>query len=128
MKVLDTTFLIDFLSGEKSTLKIAESAEELLTTQISMYELIRGILLADNPEKNLLKAKEVLENFKVLALDDYGIIKSAEIFADLAKKGERISDADCMIAGISLSNGQNRIVTRNESHFKRIKGIIVEKY
>ena len=128
MKVLDTTFLIDILNGEERTLKIAKSSEELLTTQVNMYEIIRGIFLTDNPEKGLLSAKDMLENLKILPLDDSGIIKSAEIFAELAKSGKMISDTDCLIAGIALSNGINRIVTKNEAHFKRIKGIIVENY
>ena len=123
MKVLDTTFLIDLLSGNERTLEIAESNEQLLTTQINMYEVIRGIFLGDNPSSDLVKAKEMFENIRILKLDDYGIIKSAEIFAGLTKKGEMIADNDCMTAGIALSKGVNKIVTKNADHFKRIKGI-----
>lgn len=128
MKVLDTTFLIDFLGGDKATVKIAESKELLLTTQVNMYEIIRGVFLGDNPSSDLLRAKEVFENIRVLQLDDNGIIKSAEIFADLVKKGKMISDFDCITAGIALSKGATTIVTKNIDHFKRIKGLIVESY
>jgi len=128
MKVLDTTFLIDFLNGNVRTLKIAESNEQLFTTQINMYEVIRGIFLGKNPLPDLEKAKEMFENIRILSLDDYSIIKSAEIFADLTKKGEMIADNDCLTAGIALSKGINKIVTKNTEHFKRIKDIKVVTY
>ena len=74
MKVLDTTFLIDFLSGNERTLEIAESNEQLLTTQINMYEVIRGIFLGDNPSSDLVKAKEMFENIRILKLKNGQII------------------------------------------------------
>lgn len=70
----------------------------------------------------------MFENIRVLSLDDNSIIKSAEISAELIKKGTIISDRDCLTAGIALSKGINTIVTRNIGHFKRIKGIKVETY
>ena len=70
----------------------------------------------------------MFENITVLHLDDNSIIKSAEICAELIKKGEIIEDCDCLTAGIALSSGIKTIVTRNEKHFKRIKGIYVETY
>ena len=128
MKVLDTTFLIDLLNGEKDTLKIAKGSEQVLTTQINMYEVIRGIFLRNNPASELLKATEMFENIRVLQLDNSATIKAAEIFADLTKKGKMIADNDCITAGIALSNGVNKIITKNIEHFKRIKGIKVEIY
>jgi tRNA(fMet)-specific endonuclease VapC len=128
MKVLDTTFLIDYLDGDKQTPKVVSGNEEFLTTQLNMYELIRGIFLTDNPQSNLLKAKKVFETLRILTLDDNGIIESARIFADLSKTGKMIPDSDCLTAGIALSNGINKIVTRNKDHFARINGIVVETY
>lgn len=128
MKVLDTTFLIDLLKGDKRTLKLAEGSEQLLTTQINMYEVIRGLFLEDYSESKIINSIEIFENIRVLQLDDNGIIKAAEIFANLTKKGNMIADNDCITAGIALSKGINKIVTRNVNHFKRIKGIKVETY
>ncbi|MBD3248694.1 PIN domain-containing protein [Candidatus Woesearchaeota archaeon] len=127
MKVLDTTFLIDFLKGKKETLKIIKSKEDLLTTQINMYEVIRGAFLRDNPSE-LLKAEQLFENIKVLQIDDDAVIRSADIFSDLVKNGKMVPDSDCMTAGTALSKGVNKIVTRNKEHFKRMKGIKVETY
>ncbi|MBI2137012.1 type II toxin-antitoxin system VapC family toxin [Candidatus Woesearchaeota archaeon] len=128
MKVLDSTFLIDLLNGRKETLDILNSNEQLLTTQANMFEVIRGIFLKGQSYDKFLEAKEAFESIRVLPLDDNGIIRAAEISADLIKKGSRISDIDCITAGIALSKCLNTVVTRNSKDFEKIKEIKVETY
>lgn len=128
MKVLDSTFLIDVLRGRPETKKIFESNVPLLTTQINMYEVITGLFFKNSSSSKLLQVQELFQDIRVLLLDDTGIIKSAEICADLMKRGEIIEDCDCLTAGIALSKGVTTIVTKNVDHFKRIKGIKVETY
>ena len=128
MKVLDTTFLIDLLRGKEKTIKILRSKEPLLTTQVNMYEVIRGLFLRDISASRMLDINELFDNIKVLPLDDNAIIRSAEISADLIKKGQTISDCDCLTAGIALSKGINSIITNNTKHFGRINQLVVESY
>ena len=128
MKVLDTTFLVDLIRGKKETLSVIETKEDLLTTQVNMYELIIGLFLKNISSSKIMKVVDMFGEIKLLSLDDNSIIKSAEISSELTKKGEFVCDCDCMTAGIALSRGINKIVTRNTEHFKRIKGIKVETY
>lgn len=128
MKVLDNTFLIDLLRGKEETISIINSKEDLLTTQINMYEVIRGLFLKKISSSKLIAVFELFENIKVLPLDDNGVIKSAEISANLIKDGKMIADCDCLTAGILLSRRISTIITKNVKHFKRIKGIRVESY
>lgn len=128
MKVLDTTFLIDLSRGNKDALKLIESKSPLLTTQINMYELIRGLFLRGMSLPKLREVMEVFEDLRVLSLDNNSIIKSAEISAELIKSGKEISDCDCLTAGIALSKGVDIVVTRNQEHFKRIRGMRVQIY
>lgn len=128
MKLLDTTFLIDLLRGDKNTLKITKQKELFLTTQINMYEVIRGMHLKNMSPLKIHKAIELFENIRVLPLDDNAILKSSEISARLIKKGETISDCDCLITGIALSKGIKKIITRNVKHFKKIDELKVENY
>lgn len=128
MKVLDTTFLIDLLRGKMETLKIASSKEPLLTTQINMYEVIRGLFLKKITSQKFLDVIEVFENIKVLSLDDNAVMKSAEISSGLIKKGMYVSDCDCLTAGIALSKSVHTIVTKNAKHFERMEGVKVETY
>jgi len=128
MKVLDTTFLIDLMRGKEETKDIMQGNEPLLTTQINMYEVIVGMFMRRISSSQYLQINELFENIRLLSLDDKSIIRSAEICSELLKKGQAIEDADCLTAGIALSNGVATIVTKNVEHFKRIKGIKVESY
>lgn len=128
MKVLDTTFLIDVLRGRPETRAFLESDEPFLTTQINMYEIIKGLFYEGASPEKFLKVQDLFKNIRVLQLDDQAIITAASICADLFKKGEPIEDCDCLIAGIALSNNISHILTRNDKHFKKIKRLKVETY
>ena len=128
LKLLDTTFLIDLLRGKQEAIKIARSKELFLTTQINIYEVMKGMFLRNVSSRKFLDIQELFENIRVLPLDDAGLIKSAEISSFLTKKGLFVADSDCLIAGITLSKGVSTIVTKNIDHFSRMKGIEVEQY
>jgi predicted nucleic acid-binding protein len=128
MKLLDSTFLIDLLRGRKETLKIINSKEMLLTTQINIYEVVKGLFLKNIPSSKFAKIMEMFENIRVLPFDDNAVIQSAEIYTRLVKKGLEVHNFDCMIAGAALSRGVNTIITKNTRHFERINGMKVEKY
>ncbi len=128
MKLLDTTFLIDLLRGKKETSALIHGDEPLLTTQINMYEVIRGFFMNKTVPSKIPRVLELFENIRVLPLDDNSIIKSAEISSDLISFGQEVHDTDCLIAGIAVSNGISRIVTKNSKHFERIHGLTIEGY
>lgn len=128
MILLDTTFLIDLLSGKPETKKILNKKEEFATTQINMFELIRGFYLRNAKPQETSIAIKMFNNITMLPLNDLGILRSAEISADLLNKGSEISSCDCLIAGIALSYNVKEVVTRNVKHFHRIEGIKVIKY
>ena len=129
MKLLDTTFLVDLMRGKPEIKTYLQSSPQVfLTTQINIYEVMIGMFVKNISSSKFLEVQELFENIRVLPLDDNGTIKSAEICADLIKKGQIIEDGDCLTAGIALSRGINTVVTRKVDHFKRIKGITVETY
>ena len=45
MKLLDSTVLIDILKGKERAKKIIEDGSPKYTTQINVYEIIRGLIL-----------------------------------------------------------------------------------
>ena len=128
MKVIDSTFITDLINSVEQTQKVISQKDILLTTQINMYEVMRGIFYRGHSCNKIFAVQELFENMRVLPMNEDSIIKSAEIFAALRKKGQIISDCDCLTAGIALSHGIKTIITRNIKDFKRIKGINVESY
>ncbi len=127
MKLVDSTFLIDLFKAKPSTLSRKKEEDILITSQINMYELLVGVFHERNPD-NILKAREFFENMRVLPVTEAGILKSAQIAAELMRGGLIVDDADCLTAGIALSHGITTIITRNVKHFNRIQGLIVETY
>ena len=133
MKCIDTTFIIDLLHGNRNALKKAIELEEednVLTTEICVFEIYYGIFRKKgiNINNHIKKVNKLLDKLEVLPLDRKSSIKAAEIAGELAKNGLEIGSHDCMIAGITLANGCNTIVTENIEHFERIKDITVETY
>jgi len=130
MICLESSFLIDVLKGKKEALeKLKEiREEETFTTSICEFEVMVGAYIKDYSEKNLRKAVSLLNSIPVYNFDSNSALKASQIFADLIKKGNEIENADCMIAGVSLSNDCNIIITKDVEHFKRIKELKVIDY
>ncbi len=68
---------------------------------------------------------EFLSSLQAFPLDIPAAEKAAQIYDMLEAKGERIDDNDCLIAGIMVTNGIKRILTRNTGHFNRIEDVEV---
>ena len=127
--ILDTDALIALLKGEPDADEAIRSLEEkddqVATTIISAYELLRGAHISSNPEKNLAEVHELLSNIEVLDLTLQACEEASKIYRDLRKKGCLIGEDDVLIAGIAQARAK-AIVTR-DAHFKLIRGIdIVE--
>ena len=60
-------------------------------------------------------------------LDQPGLDKAVEIYADLRQRGMLIEDADILMAAIALVNDLT-LVTNNTSHFSRIPGLQLEDW
>ncbi len=108
--------------------KVIEKVDEYLREYdsinlsiITYYEILNGLLYND-AKKQLKKFTDFTDLNKVLHLTMRAARLSAEIYADLRKKGESIGHTDSLIAGIALANDL-QIVTNNTEHFKRVKGL-----
>jgi tRNA(fMet)-specific endonuclease VapC len=63
----------------------------------------------------------------VLLLTDGIVVRAAEVYADLYRRGALIGDADILIAPSALEHGLV-VITNNEDHFRRIPGLMVENW
>ncbi len=128
--ILDTSFIIDLLKNKSAALSKAQALEKtstpLRTTTISVFELWQGLEDMQNKEKKD-RIERFLSSIGLLSFDLASAKIAGTIFSGLERKGETIEAEDCMIAGITLVHG-DAILTRNNKHFERIKGIKVETY
>lgn len=106
--------------------EIIFQGKEVFINGISYYEIKRG-LLASNATRQLNIFDEICKRFRILLLDKQRVFdRASEIYADLKQRGELISDADILIAAMTLT--ENLILVSADTHFLRISGVTVEKW
>lgn len=128
MKCLDTDLLIAILRGkEEAHNKVTEIDQEAkgATTAINAFEIFFGAYRSTRKIENAKEASKLLDKLEVIPLDLASSRRAGEISAKLTTKGETIDYRDAIIAGIAIENDLV-LVTRNESHFNRIKELKME--
>ena len=127
---IDTSALIDLFKGDERIYKLLLKIDEkIVSTQINYLEIVIGI---DVENKGFSDEKVFFDNlFDDIKLFDLNISSSkfaSKIYWDLKRKGKMIGQLDCAVASIFLSNGVNKIITRNKKHFENISGVKIISY
>ena len=132
MKIVDTTFLIALLRNDQSTINKARELDQqggAATTVVNVYETMYGVYRSlSTQEKRLASLQQLLTNLDILNLDYEATSRAAQISGTLARGGRGIDPFDALIAGITLTNGAEAIITRNIKHFTRIPELVVEEH
>jgi len=111
MTFLDTSIIIDFLAGDQriiATLKEILNKEEVKTTTITEYELLR--------HKTKIKkqaAERFLSGVIVCSFDRDAAKKAAVLFQELQDTGRMVNENDLLIAGIALAHDEV-LLTRDQ--------------
>jgi tRNA(fMet)-specific endonuclease VapC len=131
MVCLDTTFVIDFLRGAKDIQAIKENLdktnESITITAPTVIEITRGLYLNNVRPDERQKVEDMFSSLIILDLDNKSAMLAGKIEAELIRAGKQIDLEDIMIASIAITNNQ-KLITRNTRHFKRIKGLQIESY
>jgi predicted nucleic acid-binding protein len=114
MIVFDTSAVIDFLRGGTKTKSLVESIEKtgntVAVTSVSLFELLSPI-----HHRRLWKEEKAVRAFVrqtvLLDLDANAATEASKIMGALLRLGKPINALDTLIAGISVSNGAEKIVT-----------------
>lgn len=126
---LDTDIVIEVFRGNQ---RVVDRMERLGPgTQISIpgltiYELYKGVAVMQDEDREK-EVEEFISRAEILELDLKAERKAGEIYADLRRKGELISDADILIAAITVTT-DSILVTNNTGHFRRIEGLKFENW
>lgn len=122
--LLETSFIISFLRGQKETVELLGKLEdELSSSFVCLAELYEGIFKTKEKEK---AEKTILGFFsglsEVYGLDEEITKEFGRVRNQLRIKGEMIEDLDILIAATCLAH-RLTLVTLNLKHFKRIKNL-----
>ena len=128
MKILDTDVCIEILRGNRRIIaKRQESLDEVTTSWITAAELSYGAAKSRAPEKNQNLVIEFLATLSVVGVN----LPAAELFgrhkAALERQGNRLADADLLIAATALAQGAT-LITGNVQHYERIPGLLIEDW
>lgn len=106
MACVDSNIIIDFLRNKEPGIniikKLSQKDQELVTTSINSFEILKGI--KDVSREKQERIKSLLSKFKILNFDSESSEKAAEIFESLKKEGQSLDLADIRIASIAIKN------------------------
>ena len=96
-------------------------------SSVTAMELVFGAEKSSNVERNLTVIEGFMARLDVLEYDKAAAIQTAQIKAELAKKGTPIGAYDVMLAGHARSQGLI-MVTNNLREFARVSGLRSESW
>lgn len=127
--ILDTDICIYWLNGDRGIEEkiLSVSLKNIAITVITECELYYGAHKSSRVEQNL-KTLEALRN-RVGTIHTSRDIAPiyGEIKAELERQGERLDDADLLIASIVLKS-KGTLVTHHINHFQRISSLKIENW
>ena len=126
---LDTDILIEYFRGNEAIRRKVENLtgrDSLGLVWLTFYEFFKGIFVSGRlGEERFLQ--ELNETCLILNPSYEAAKMGGEIYALLRKEGRLINDADILIASI-VKAYDAVLVTNNEEHFSRIKGLKIENW
>ncbi|MFC7009905.1 PIN domain-containing protein [Halalkalicoccus salilacus] len=120
MKVLETSFLVDYLNEQSYTLDYlnANAEAEYAVPTIALYELYAGAIRSDATSETIATVAEALDWANSVAFTDSAAREAAMIRATLRDRGQPIPTPDMLNAGIARAVGGELIAI--DEHFAQI--------
>lgn len=106
--------------------EVRGAGHEVKFNALSYFEVRRGLVLPHLTRK-FAAFRALVRLDDILPLDLDALDTSADLYADLRRKGTPLEDADLLAAGIALAHDAV-LVTRNLRHFERIDGLRLESW
>ncbi|MEM2131413.1 MAG: type II toxin-antitoxin system VapC family toxin [Candidatus Woesearchaeota archaeon] len=129
MYCMDTNILIDLLRGKKEivekTKKLKDYYIDISITEITLFELYKGVFLTNNPNEIIQKIEDLIKNIEILKTNKQAYLIFGKTYSELRKKGNLIEDFDLIIASICIANNKT-LITKNKAHFEKISSLKLE--
>lgn len=126
MKLLETSYLVDYERGRESARDYFEANENelLAASTISMFELAFGVVWESDRDLSVLRESLRWVDFLEFSAGD--AIEGARIQSELQSVGDRIHIGDVMIAGVARNRGATLVAS--DDHFETIDRLSVENH
>ena len=130
MKYLFDTNICIYLLNGNALLKNKVSKTGIRSISISnsiLAELYFGAYNSKKVAENLQKIGQFKKNMNILSDSEESAMIFGRVKSELKSEGKIIEDFDILIASIAMANNCI-VVTNNDEHFSRIKGLQVENW
>ena len=129
--LLDTDTLSEIIKAHnpqvlQQAVQYLQAHQQFTFSIITRYEILRG-LQAKQATRQIRLFEERCQASEILPITDEIILRAADIYGNLHRQGQLISDADILIASTALVHGIT-LVTENVSHFQRIPGLKLQHW
>jgi tRNA(fMet)-specific endonuclease VapC len=127
--LIDTDIIIYGVKGNSIVQRLFLQNERIpkAISVITYGELLLGAKKSKNVGKNLAVVYRIKELFPIVAIDNAVIETFSDIKVAMQKAGSPVDDMDLLIAATALTMNYT-LVTSNEKHFRRIKGLRIENW
>ncbi len=127
--LIDTDILIYSIKGHRIVREkfLANANIPKAISVITYGELLFGAKKSKYVERNLAVVYRLKELFPVLDVDKAVMEVFSDIKAGLQSKGDVLDDMDMLIAATAMTMNCT-LVTNNEKHFKKVKGLKLENW
>lgn len=128
MNVLDTSVIIDYFKGNNRAFGIVNDSDAV-TTVITHYEILSGVKHR-KARKEEAFFRRFFSDVTILDFDLRASEESGDIMAKLLSIGKVVNPLDVLIAGIAITYGADKIVSRDRDFLEiaKVTGIEVEVY
>ena len=128
--LLDTSFLIDLMSGDEGAVEKARELERELVQQrlsaMTLFELYYGVARAERSGEERETVEAVLASKPIHPADTAVMRKAGRLSGELMNEGNAVGDGDVMV-GATAAVVDDPVLTRNVEDFERLD-VDVETY
>jgi tRNA(fMet)-specific endonuclease VapC len=129
--LLDTSFLVDLLSGDPSAkvcaFELDGTGVPIRVPSPAAFELWIGAAQALKPETETGRIERLLQTYEVVAFDTEAARKAGFIQGRLAARGKPLGTIDAEVVGIALSRDET-LVTADKRLLRLGSGLRTREY
>lgn len=126
MKLVDSSFLVDYARGEDAAIAyLAAHDEEVIgASTVVLSEIYRGLMITEDMTQE--EAISKYEWVEPMPFTNESAAEAAEIYVELRVNGEMINKSDIYIAATARALGVPLVVS--DDHFGAVDQLDVETY
>ncbi|MFB6126824.1 MAG: PIN domain-containing protein [Halolamina sp.] len=112
MAFLDSSTIIQYLSGDEAVRDYIEGREPWWTSTVCVYELINGCL--GSGRTDVQSVREEFGGVRALDLDESIALEASRLQDELVADGSRLATVDVLIAATARTTGDELVVADSD--------------